>query len=819
MRRTSLRGNLIKHVVRTICGFVAIATASAANPPTITSVFPAGGKAGDSVELKLGGVAIESVIALHSNLPSARIENVGPGRFRVSIPSETMPGFYDFWALGSGGLSAPVSFLVGCRNEIVESATAGAEMTIVPLNSTVNGRISTSGESDSFRFEARKGQRVVLECWAERIDSRLRAVLELFDTDGQRLAANRGHFGRDPLIDWTAPRDGVWTVRLHDLTFGGGDEFPYRLDIDSGPRPLFASPSLVTIDKPGKVAIFGRNMRSSAMGIERVESISRLERIDLDVPSGPSRNGIAVPMRRKVSAAVVDGFAFRGNDWHTPVFIAAGENTAASVGNMHQTPNEARDIGCPEEVEGTLEGTADQSWFALNAKRGESFRIEAFGERIGSPVDLRIGIFDPTGKRELASFSDEPDSPETSLPVGHSDPSGRWVAPADGRYLIAVRNLAGGPDADLRRIYRLSLRREEPDFRVVAAPAGTVPASLNVPGGGRVAFEVVALRRRGFDGPIRVFAENLPSGVECPEVWIGPETVRAMMVLSADSQPVPRFETLTLFGEAHGIGRRQVSAASFVRTASPVAEARLVSNLAYAVTGVAPLRIEADAHRTIQHHLYGTLPALHMPGGVVDVAVRIDRRDPSFAAPVRLSLDGLPPQLTGRTAVLPAGVSEGWISLSLPPTLEPGRYTFVVRAETMVPGQDPAKPVEVVVHSQPVTIDVKPSAFLVEVDPFAARKVKRGETFQIRYASRRRNGFIGKMHTELAVPGIVTDVPGLRGRGETFVGQTDRGSLQIVVNDDAPLGPVQNLRLFTVGVIEDEPVLQGAVFLDLEIVE
>ena len=99
------------------------------------------------------------------------------------------------------------------------------------------------------------------------------------------------------------------------------------------------------------------------------------------------------------------------------------------------------------------------------------------------------------------------------------------------------------------------------------------------------------------------------------------------------------------------------------------------------------------------------------------------------------------------------------------------------------------------------------------------RKVKRGETFQIRYGSRRRNGFIGKMHTELAVPGIVTDVPGLRGRGETFVGQTDRGSLQVVVNDDAPLGPVQNLRLLTVGVIEDEPVLQGAVFLDLEIVE
>jgi hypothetical protein len=75
------------------------------------------------------------------------------------------------------------------------------------------------------------------------------------------------------------------------------------------------------------------------------------------------------------------------------------------------------------------------------------------------------------------------------------------------------------------------------------------------------------------------------------------------------------------------------------------------------------------------------------------------------------------------------------------------------------------------------------------------------------------------MHTELAVPGRVTDVVGLRGRGETFVGQTDNGSLQIVVNDDAPLGRQQFLRLFTVGIREDQPAYFGSCFLPLEIVE
>jgi hypothetical protein len=107
----------------------------------------------------------------------------------------------------------------------------------------------------------------------------------------------------------------------------------------------------------------------------------------------------------------------------------------------------------------------------------------------------------------------------------------------------------------------------------------------------------------------------------------------------------------------------------------------------------------------------------------------------------------------------------------------------------------------------------------VNVDPFGATQAKRGEVFQVPYNVRRLNGFIGKMHTELASPGVITDVPGLRGRGVTFVGQTDQGSIQIEVNGDAPLGRQQFLRLFTVGIVEDEPVFHGSRFLTLEITD
>ena len=102
---------------------------------------------------------------------------------------------------------------------------------------------------------------------------------------------------------------------------------------------------------------------------------------------------------------------------------------------------------------------------------------------------------------------------------------------------------------------------------------------------------------------------------------------------------------------------------------------------------------------------------------------------------------------------------------------------------------------------------------------FAVTRAARGETIRVNYSARRLNGFIGKMHTELAAPGRVTDIIGIRGRGETFTGQTEKGTLQIQINDDAPLGRQSFLRLFTVGVVEDEALYFGSSLLPLEIVE
>ena len=237
-----------------------------------------------------------------------------------------------------------------------------------------------------------------------------------------------------------------------------------------------------------------------------------------------------------------------------------------------------------------------------------------------------------------------------------------------------------------------------------------------------------------------------------------------------------------------------------------------------AIAGEATLRISANAHEPLEHHLYGMLQVKHSPGSILDVAVNIERPNTADQESVRLTGVGLPEWITNQATIIPAGQQRGYLSFFLPPNLPVGRYSIVIRAETTMILPD-KKTETVVVHSNPVTFEVQPAAFSVEVDPFAVTQARRGETIQFGYSARRINGFIGKMHTELAVPGRVTDVVGLRGRGETFVGQTEKGSLQVVVNDDAPLGPQPFLRLFTVGVLEDQPAWFGSRFISLEIVE
>lgn len=104
-----------------------------------------------------------------------------------------------------------------------------------------------------------------------------------------------------------------------------------------------------------------------------------------------------------------------------------------------------------------------------------------------------------------------------------------FTAPADGAYLVRVRDVRGG-NGD-RFAYRLTIREPRPDFNVsVSADELTINAGC----GKSVAL--TADRVDGFDGPIRVDITGLPPGFHCSTpVIIEPGHLEANTVVFADS--------------------------------------------------------------------------------------------------------------------------------------------------------------------------------------------------------------------------------------------------------------------------------------------
>jgi hypothetical protein len=822
-------------VVLSVC-LTAIASAALPNP-VLKTVFPAGGRAGSTVELAVTGSRLDGLTTLVFSHLEIVVKLNEKGRFEVTIPAAVPTGQYDVRALGRNGLSSPRTFVVGTIAEFVETEpnNTSSDAQDVAVNSTINGRIGKGGDEDRFRFSAKKGQRVVIECTAERLDARLRAVIEVYDAKEKRLAVNRGFFGIDPLIVFDAPADGSYVVRVFDLVYSGSADHVYRLDVDTGPRIAFAVPPMVQAGRTSRVTLYGWNLlRQNLATIESGEgasgpelpstvspSRSAYDRIDVDIAPPKERSSFQVPLRLRSSEVAVNAFAYRYQGSSAPIAVGVTDVPVVATRSGHHSASTALEIAVPCEISGQLVAGDELDYYAVDAKRGEVLWIEAFGERIGSPVDLDVSILDGTGKRELARFSDEKQNIGGKLfPTSHLDPSGRWVAPADGQYLILIRNLIGSLDDDPRCVYHLSVRREVPDFDLAVLSRLGEPASLNIERGGRTVVDVLAFRRRGLTGSIRVTAKDLPPGIECPDVWLGPGVNRVPLTITASENVKPFVGRLQLVGQAESADSREVHGGTSIDAGAPVATGRLTMGIPFAVGGAeAPIRIIADGHETRKHDLYGELKVRHSPGSILDVAVQVDRKDPAHSANVIITGIGLPPSIRNQTATIPAGKKKGYVSFYLPSTLPTGTYTVGIQATTTVPvstGGKPGTPKSVTVFSNSVTFKVHPAAFILEIDRNAPKTIRRGQYLQVKFTGRRINGFINKMHTEMTAPGGVI---GLRARGSSFVGQTDSGALQIIANEDAPLGKQPFVRFYAVGVVEDHPVYHGSYFLDLEIVE
>src|SRR6185312_5537762 len=81
-------------------------------------------------------------------------------------------------------------------------------------------------------------------------------VLTVLDSTGHPLETSR----RGGFLDFAAPADGSFLLKLHDLAFAGSAEYFYRLTLTTGPHLDFVFPPC---GKPGtkeRFTLYGRNL-------------------------------------------------------------------------------------------------------------------------------------------------------------------------------------------------------------------------------------------------------------------------------------------------------------------------------------------------------------------------------------------------------------------------------------------------------------------------------------------------------------------------------------------------------------------------------
>lgn len=478
--------------------------------PRLLTTMPMGGQVGTSVEVTITGENIEDVSALTFSNPKITAKPVAgaDNKFLVTIAADTPVGIYDARVMSRLGVSSARAFSVGRLAELTSTSPHNTPETAMalPMNSICNA-VMPKRAVDFYSFQATKGKRISLECTAVGIDSRLTPVLILADAHGQDLKVNR----TGGPLDFTAPADGTYLIKMNDLTFQGGSTHFYRLAIQ-------------------------------------------------EVAAG------ALPPRQVLTSTV------SSMSW-PPQGLAPSAKAAETEPN--NKPAEAQKISLPCDLAGAFFPAADVDTFEFAAKKGETWWVEVASERLGLNTDPFVLVQQVKKDGDKETLTDVAELYDIAPPMkvssngysydgppydaGSPDVNGKFDVKEDGTYRLQVRDLFGGTRSDPANIYRLIVRQATPDFSLASwavhmtlrnGDRNALSKPIALRAGWTMAFEVAVVRRDGFDGEIELSMDGLPAGVHAAGLKIAKGKTVGHMIISADSDAKPAFSLARLSGRA-----------------------------------------------------------------------------------------------------------------------------------------------------------------------------------------------------------------------------------------------------------------------------
>ena len=422
---------------------------------------------------------------------------------KITISSNAVPGQRELRLGAPMALTQPVVFCVGQLPEFNKPAPApasplpaanrpgngNAQVAAAPVESrivlpcVVNGRILAGGV-DRYRFQARKGQRLVLAATARELMPYLadavpgwfQAVLSLYDPQGREVAyADHFRFHPDPVLFYEVPKDGEYVLQVRDSIYRGREDFVYR--ITAGELPFLTG--LFPLGGPAgaqtTVRLSGWNLAADSLTED-----------DRAVAPG------VYPLCAQVAEYVSN---------HLPFAVDRLPECFSRESNHSQAT--AQRVALPIIVNGRIDKPGQWDVFRFEGRAGEEVVAEVIARRLESPLDSVLRLTDAAGQQ--LAFNDDYEDKGAGLQTQYADSYLRLTLPATGAYYLFLGDAQhqGGPEY----AYRLRLSPPRPDFAL-----RVVPSSLTVRPGMAVPFTVYALRRDGFSNRITLALKDAPAG-------------------------------------------------------------------------------------------------------------------------------------------------------------------------------------------------------------------------------------------------------------------------------------------------------------------
>ncbi|MEZ6150517.1 MAG: PPC domain-containing protein [Pirellulaceae bacterium] len=314
-------------------------TASAAEKPELTMLFPPGGQVGTTVDILAQGKFPVWPLKIWTDSPHVQWSCLEEsGKLRAEIGPDAELGLHWLRLYEPNGATDLRPYLIGSSpeaGEVEPNDRADKPQAVDQLPFTIQGVLNKTADVDLFAVELSEGQLLAATIdSAKWLTSPADISLQILDSRGFVLSENLDHVGLDPYLEFTAPRAGKYLVRLFGfpatpnstIAFSGGSDWVYRLRLETTVAPM-----------------------SSAFEFSR--------QAELTAPA-----------------------------------------TQLEIG-AHTTREQALPVDLPVYVSGTIAEAKQANFVSFSARSGANYRFRVLARDCGSPLDATLAVLDADGKQ------------------------------------------------------------------------------------------------------------------------------------------------------------------------------------------------------------------------------------------------------------------------------------------------------------------------------------------------------------------------------------------------------------------------------------